>query len=466
MWHADDDSSSRSSFFFQPQQVCRSDVNVAYNPSALPVGQGTRGGTQSFAQQNNFTKPPQYPPRYLEPATLPTQAHVPHMPQTMHFNQQRQVTPSTDDVFPMGTFQPNSQLPRHSPLRPHRQSQMALSKLTAPLNLSNVEDRMEQFAEEERKLQRAYEKLKRRKQEAFQKEMREFEEAFDPFAVLGIDPTDDLNIIRKAYKKQSLRHHPDKGGSERKFTLVTKAYFYVTKKQEQHNRKTHYTEATAEDLRQQARSFMEQQDAAPAQNILLDKDRFDLTTFNKIFDQNRLSDPDDEGYGEWIGPATQREETFDVPKMFNGQFNRDVFNDTFEKDKSTSAEKDLIVFEEPQALICCNLGFKQLGSGRTDNYGDTSTYSNSYSDYKMAHTTHSRLIDPTQVQYKQYHTVEELERDRANISFDLSAHDRKRMELQRARQELEEEERLMRLSTFDQEVEQTHNRLNKLLIRS
>lgn len=61
------------------------------------------------------------------------------------------------------------------------------------------------------------------------------ESGFDPFMQLEISrvsfPDDrsyfqdaSMNEIRKAYKRMSLKYHPDKGGDPKKFILISKAY--------------------------------------------------------------------------------------------------------------------------------------------------------------------------------------------------------------------------------------------------
>lgn len=47
---------------------------------------------------------------------------------------------------------------------------------------------------------------------------------FDPFEILGIPPTASKSDIRKAYHRLSILQHPDKGGDEKAFVKLTKAY--------------------------------------------------------------------------------------------------------------------------------------------------------------------------------------------------------------------------------------------------
>lgn len=53
--------------------------------------------------------------------------------------------------------------------------------------------------------------------------------SFDPFEILGIEPTASTADIRKAYRRLSLVYHPDKEtGDEKKFLLITKAHAALT----------------------------------------------------------------------------------------------------------------------------------------------------------------------------------------------------------------------------------------------
>ena len=46
----------------------------------------------------------------------------------------------------------------------------------------------------------------------------------DFYDILGVDESATANEIKKAYRKLSLKHHPDKGGDARLFKRVTRAY--------------------------------------------------------------------------------------------------------------------------------------------------------------------------------------------------------------------------------------------------
>lgn len=53
----------------------------------------------------------------------------------------------------------------------------------------------------------------------------------DYYDVLGVSRTASQDEIRKAYKKQSMRHHPDRGGDEDEFKKINEAYQVLSDEQ-------------------------------------------------------------------------------------------------------------------------------------------------------------------------------------------------------------------------------------------
>ena len=47
------------------------------------------------------------------------------------------------------------------------------------------------------------------------------------YQTLGVDKTATQAEIKKAYRKLTMKHHPDKGGDENKFKEIAEAYAVI-----------------------------------------------------------------------------------------------------------------------------------------------------------------------------------------------------------------------------------------------
>uniref|UniRef100_A0AC34R9V4 J domain-containing protein n=1 Tax=Panagrolaimus sp. JU765 TaxID=591449 RepID=A0AC34R9V4_9BILA len=60
-------------------------------------------------------------------------------------------------------------------------------------------------------------------------------EEYDPYKILGLDNGADVSAIKKAYHGLSKKHHPDRGGDEKTFDLIAKAYQALTNDEAREN---------------------------------------------------------------------------------------------------------------------------------------------------------------------------------------------------------------------------------------
>ena len=120
--------------------------------------------------------------------------------------------------------------------------------------------------------------------------------------------------------------------------------------------------------------------------VKLNPKKLDIDAFNKMFEQTRMPDPEEDGYGDWLKDEKSNN---DAPK-FSGKFNRDVFNQMFEEDsKQHGGNNQQIVHHQPQSLIMSQNFGVELGRERPDSY--TSAYDGSrsgmvFTDLKQAYT--------------------------------------------------------------------------------
>lgn len=290
---------------------------------------------------------------------------------------------------------------------------------------------------------------------------------YNPEQILGLSEGVAHNEleIKKAYRNLALKYHPDKGGSEEIFKILTKAYLYLLKKTNGEN----YVEKSFMDLKG---NFEKDHPSAPShQASRTSSDDFNVKNFNKIFEDNRLENEDfDYGYGDW-----KTEDTSEEPKkIFNDKFTADVFNSVFNELKKNNATttQDVIVYEDPKPLTVSNrFGYSDVDYKRSDDYSKeydiqdgSSRQGIYYMDYKRAYTE-TTLINPEAVRSKQqFKNIEDAQQAREKQDFTMTDEERAYFADKKRREDEQEEQRLSRLRGRDNRLEQHSNTVNRLLM--
>jgi hypothetical protein len=357
------------------------------------------------------------------------------------------------------------------PLMPYPESTQLVQKynLNAELNPYNFTEEVDKFKneldnektkfnEDEMKRRADFDRNMEKKNEYLTSQIKNFEEKYNPYKILGLN-NDDNNLvnIKKAYKKMALKYHPDKVGDKynNEFQLVTQSYVYLLNKSEKMSEQKNKTSKKVE--------FVEYEDDIneSVENIYVSKDKFDLNTFNKIFEKYKLPDASDDGYGELY-----KEKIDDKPpaenEIFGKKFNKEVFNSQFDNIKSKKASTDIIEYNEPEALFSSSgSGFTELGLNKVN---DFSANNLSYTDYRKAHVDETLLIDTSKVKFKTYNSVEQLENDRSKISYKPNQEEILRNSSLDRMKKQKEDERLKYLQDRDDVINNHYKKINNKLI--
>jgi len=293
----------------------------------------------------------------------------------------------------------------------------------------------------------------------------------NPYKILGIDKNYTETSLKKAYIRMAVKTHPDKGGSDDLFQQVTIAYTLLLKKLSEKDSDRQHSE-----LKTGYDNFRETSNSQPRQNVkfgssMNDNERFDVNLFNKVYDDNKFSTEDDNGYGKWIKKTALGEEAEDNPKLFNGKFNKDVFNNVFHEIKqknSMNNRKQLIEYEEPLALNSGGHQLQILGKGTIKDFSSQEVLTSGiqYRDYKDAYTN-STLIDVNSVDIgDRAGDIKSYQRQRSNISHKMSAEDEiQYQKIQQYKANLEKN-RVNKLKKDDTRITDHYERVHKLLIRN
>ena len=149
----------------------------------------------------------------------------------------------------------------------------------------------------------------------------------NPYKILRIDKNYDEKSLKTAYIRMAMKTHPDKGGDKDEFQQVTIAYTLLLKQlMKRDSDRQHY------ELKSGHKDYRENGQTNLKRNInFADNERFDKDMFNKIYQENRLETVEDGGYGNWIEKNPMGDECEDAPKLFNGKYNKHLFNNVFQE---------------------------------------------------------------------------------------------------------------------------------------
>lgn len=283
------------------------------------------------------------------------------------------------------------------------------------------------------------------------------DKTINPYKMLNVPENYTMDILKAAYKKAAFATHPDKGGSEYMFNIVTDCYKYLVKElKRKESDKLHY-ELKNEAQNARHSSMNASQHPRSVQDLFYTGSRFDQTKFNKFFDDNKFKeDVEDIGYQEWMSKNNIKE----APKFKGGGVSQ--FNEHFEKNvKVSNQQKQLMKWQEPQPIVASNkLVFSELGRNTVDDFsGENRTMKElNYMDYKVAHTT-SRIIDPSTVKRQNFSNIQELERSRANVQYQMSEKELREYAKKVETMKALEDKRREYIASYDRRLAQHHQKL-------
>lgn len=285
-------------------------------------------------------------------------------------------------------------------------------------------------------------------------------EYYDPYMILEMRETNDIKLIKKQYKRVALKYHPDKGGDSAKFDEVTKAYVYLV------NLLDVKTPSKQMDLLKK-----ENREELPQyESIYFDKKNFSQEKFNKVFNDHRIKNYNDDGYGSEMNNESidDIKNLINKSKMSGQKFSLELFNSMFSEENTN---QEMVVYKEPEELISGNLGFTELDNRKINDFGNhkdirvSAANSLDFTDYKRAHLNTS-IINPKMKIKRKYKNVNELKNERKNISYKMSEEDKRKYEMKKQKQLEDDRNRIQRLRNYDNQWEKQFNVINKVVIKN
>ncbi len=348
-----------------------------------------------------------------------------------------------------------------------QQQQQLMVHSTANMNindryLTEEEQARRQFEEEQQQRRRQFEEQQKRRKAEYMNQLNAFEQNnnVNSYKLLGLSANYTLDELKLAYRKKAIQTHPDKGGNPELFDAVTKAYFSLLEKLKNKEQDKQYGE-----LKSQSKQYIEDQSNDKRKNVNLKNEKFNLTAFNKIFEENKIADPTDNGYDEWLKDESSQKEQ---PKIFSNKFNLDVFNSTFEnwKDEDTNLNREIVLRDEPSALVAFGrTGYTELGVDKVNDFSNAEGRGLGYTDLKQAYSKNG-IINTKQVQMREsYRNIQEYEKARSKVEYNMTPEDIRREELKKRKEEEEEKMRLHRVQQRDSQHFNSYNRVHQLMLQ-
>lgn len=276
-------------------------------------------------------------------------------------------------------------------------------------------------------------------------------EKIDPFNIMAKEKM-NLTQLKEKYKQLTFIHHPDKGGSIENFNTLNQAIISITKLQKYYqNTQTHNS------LRN---SFTKSAETSKkTSNVNMGK-KFSIDKFNKIYNANKLSFRENEGYGTLMGKTSKVREDINIQRLGTGKISNEQFSSAFNNYKK-KALGDIEVRQHtlPEPTnINAELNYKLLG----ENKKNFTNQKSGYTDYKQAHIDNN-LINTNGVSTRQFKSVEELESDRSN-NMTLTQKDKDMIERSKKKEIEQEEYRKQSLERRDNLMYDNFKKLNQLLL--
>ena len=272
--------------------------------------------------------------------------------------------------------------------------------------------------------------------------------------------------LKSAYKKAIIRAHPDKGGSEKEFEAVTRAYAYLGEilKRIHGGRKVEgkmeAPTALAGERSQEADKWK------MVEPVALNPKNLNTKAFNEMFEKTRIPDPEEAGYGDWLKAEDSSSQS--APK-FSGKFNRDVFNQAFADDskgkaKPRASAASLMVQEQQLAN---RLGYAtELGRSGRDDYTAANDDRLQFTDLKKAYTeynTFSQEVSDVRVEAR---TFDQYSKSRKEAPPPLADHEMAALQAAEKQALKTEEQRKLRLAQEAVQEDDYFSRMKRLVIRN
>jgi len=283
--------------------------------------------------------------------------------------------------------------------------------------------------------------------------------------ILGLEEEVALTeeALKGAYKKAVVRAHPDKGGSEKEFEAVTRAYAYLG----EILKRIHGGRSKEGKVEAPSKLTARASEAAEAwkmvEPIQLNPAKLNLESFNTMFEKTRIPDPEESGYGDWLKTSDESR-----ANKFGGKFNREVFHKTFEEDNRSAPRATGGAIVAQELSLASRMGYAtELGRTGRDDYTVAANEAGiAYTDLKKAYTEYNTFSHQTAGIRIDNRNLDEMAKERKTAPAPLADSEMAALRAAEASVTRGEEQRKMRVAQEAIAENNYFERMKRLVIRN
>lgn len=278
---------------------------------------------------------------------------------------------------------------------------------------------------------------------------------YNPYKVLGVKYTDDLETIRNKFKKLVLKYHPDRGGDSNIFNIIKKSYQYLYHKKK-NEQKYHKKEIETLDSHKKERKQFKKKlnnDYKTIQKLnKINPKKMDTKQFNKLFNHFKVEDPDERGY-----------------KIQKSDPNRLEQKDIMKKYKKPK-KMQIAIIKEPEPVEASKQNYKKLGLKHVDDFSKTHSSGQEYTDLQKAYINQDVLENNMGNTRKDSYLGKNIDRqlsslnnNRSQISHVMTEPDRLAYDLKMEEEKARETKRQLYMNQQDKIAERQFQRMQNYI---
>lgn len=274
--------------------------------------------------------------------------------------------------------------------------------------------------------------------------------------------------LKSAYKKAVIRAHPDKGGSEKEFEAVTRAYAYLGDILKRING-GRSTEGKVEAPTVLNNTRSGEAEAWKITPIQLNPSKLNMDAFNTMFEKTRIPDPEESGYGDWLKGSETASAKAGASPAFGGKFNRDVFNKAFEDERPLRAQGGNALVAQELSLARGMNYVTDLGRTARDDYTVAAVETGrgqGFTDLKKAYTEYNTFTHQTTNVQLPSGSIEQMVKERKSAPAPLA--DAEMTALREAEAALARQEEMRKRRVAEEAIAENSyfERMKRLVIRN